>query len=88
MLVDLTLMFSGFFVMFVYTMLMLGKPNWVEQRMFLAATGLFSVALGLLIAIGITMIIGLPYTTIHGILPFLALGKKKNYTVFISQGIF
>jgi hypothetical protein len=62
--------------MFIYTMFMLGKPNLVEQRCFLSIAGISAVGMGMAISIGLTMLFGFFFTTIHGILPFLALGKK------------
>ncbi|TRY67572.1 hypothetical protein TCAL_07820 [Tigriopus californicus] len=71
---DAVKMAAGYFLMFFYTMFFLGRINLVEHRTWIAAGGIFSVAMGLGIAFGITSAIGLPYTPIHGILPFLALG--------------
>jgi hypothetical protein len=38
--------------------------------------GIVSVGMGLVISIGLTMVVGLYYTTLHGIMAFLALGKN------------
>jgi hypothetical protein len=78
---DTILMVLGYGLMFVYTMLMLGKPNLVEQRYYLAMAGIIAVGMGITISLGLTMAFGLFYTTIHGVLPFLALGIcHKSYT--------
>lgn len=71
---DSSRMMAGYVLMFFYTCLMLGKANLIEHRSLLAVAGIFSVVLGLIISIGLTMAFGFPYTTIHGIMPFLALG--------------
>ena len=71
-------MLSGYLLMFVYTMFMLGRINLVEHRFYLTLAGIFSVAMGLIIAYGLSSALGFPYTTIHAILPFLCLGKKKK----------
>eukprot|EP00095_Tigriopus_kingsejongensis_P005354 maker-scaffold34_size539781-snap-gene-1.9 protein:Tk05354 transcript:maker-scaffold34_size539781-snap-gene-1.9-mRNA-1 annotation:"hypothetical protein DAPPUDRAFT_306990" len=71
---DAVKMAAGYFLMFFYTMLFLGKLNLVEHRTWIAAGGIISVGMGLGIAFGVTSALGMPYTPIHGILPFLALG--------------
>ena len=64
----------GYLVMFVYTLLFLGRVNSVEHRTLLTAAGIFAVAMGLVISMGLTFIFNLPYTPMHAILPFLCLG--------------
>ncbi len=65
----------GYLLMFAYTMLMLGRINSVEHRFYLTAAGIAAVAMGLSAAYGLSAALGLPYTPIHAILPFLCLGK-------------
>ena len=69
-------MVSGYLLMFIYTVFMLGRVNFVEQRTYLTAAGIFAVAMGLVMSIGLTAILHLPYTPMHAILPFLCLGKN------------
>jgi hypothetical protein len=64
--------------MFIYTMFMLGKPNLIEQRCFLAMAGIIAVGMGITMATGLTMAFGFFYTTLHATLPFLALGKNNR----------
>ena len=70
-------MVSGYLIMFLYTIFMLGRVNWVEHRVYLTAAGIFSIAMGLVMSIGLTAIFNLPYTPMHAILPFLCLGKNS-----------
>jgi hypothetical protein len=77
---DTLLMFLGYGVMFLYTMLVLGKINLVEHRCYLAMAGIAAVGMGMIISMGLTMAFGFFFTTIHGVLPFLALGKRKRLT--------
>ena len=63
--------------MFLYAMFVLGKRNRVEHRTYLAMAGILACAMGLMISLGLTMAFGFYYTTLHGILPFMALGKSK-----------
>ena len=69
-------MVSGYLLMFIYTVLMLGRVNWIEHRFYLTAAGIGAVGMGLSMSIGLTSILSLPYTPMHAILPFLALGTK------------
>jgi hypothetical protein len=67
-------MVSGYLLMFIYTLFMLGRINLIEHRTYLTAAGIVSVAMGLIISIGLSSAINLPYTPMHAILPFLCLG--------------
>ncbi len=68
-------MVSGYLLMFAYTIFMLGRVNVVEHRVYLTASGIVSVAMGLVISIGLSSAFNLPYTPMHAILPFLCLGN-------------
>lgn len=67
-------MAAGWLLMFMYTVFMLGRVNLVEHRTYLTAAGIFAVAMGLIMSIGLTAMISLPYSPMHAILPFLCLG--------------
>ena len=82
---DLPLVAVGYLLMFSYTMLMLGKMNAVEHRTYLAMAGIFSVMMGVMISLGLSSALGFPFTTIHGILPFLALGIGIDDMFVIMQ---
>lgn len=71
---DLTKVMIGYFVMFVYTAIMLGRLNKVEQRFYLTGAGLISVLMGIGMGIGITSLLGFPYIPLHAMLPFICLG--------------
>ena len=75
---DLTKMTIGYVLMFFYVMFVLGRYNRVEFRTYLAAAGLVSVLLGLLMSFGLLMAAGVKFNTLLGTLPFLALG---NYDI-------
>ena len=78
-LIDSKLMIFGYIIMLIYTLLMLGKIDWKEIRIFLTIAGLLSVAMGMGIAIGISAFMGYPYTPVNVILPFICLGD--NYEI-------
>ena len=73
--VESKLMVSGYIIMFIYTVLMLGKINFKEIRFFLTIAGLLCIAMGMGIAIGISSALGYPYTPVNVILPFICLGN-------------
>ena len=62
---------AGYALMFVYTLLSLGKFNRVEVRLYLAAAGILSIFFGVAIGLGLTMALGLTYTPLTGVIPFL-----------------
>ena len=72
---DLLKTVLGYMIMFIYTMIMLGRPNMVENRSYLALAGITAVLLGLVMSIGISMALGLKFVMIHGMLPYLAMGN-------------
>jgi Niemann-Pick C1 protein len=74
---DRILLCLSYGFMFFYTMFMLGRPNFVEQRCFLSMAGVSAIGMGIAISIGLTMVFGFLWTNLHGILPFLALGNKN-----------
>jgi len=71
---DAWLMVGGYLLMFTYTILMLGKLNCLEARVYLSISGLVSIFMGLGLAIGLSSLLGYPYTPMHAALPFLCLG--------------
>ena len=75
--VDSKLMISGYLIMFVYTIIMLGKASLKEVRLFLTAAGLVCIAMGMGIAVGISSALGYPYTPVNVILPFICLGEYQ-----------
>ena len=72
---DVALLAGGFIIMFIYTILMLGRLNSLEVRLMLSVAGIVSIAMGFIIGIGISSLVGYPVTPVHALLPFLCLGK-------------
>ena len=71
-------MMIGYLIMFIYTMLMLGRINWLEIRLYLSGMGILSCLTGLASAMGITFLLGLEYNQTHNVLPFIAIGNKTE----------
>ena len=64
----------GTAIMFIYVQLMLGKFNFVEQRPGLSMVGIACCFLGLLTSYGICSGVGLVFSPMHAIIPFLFVG--------------
>ena len=72
---DAFFMAGGYVIMFLYTILMLGNLNTLELRMFLTISGLASIGMGIAISVGLSSMLGFPYTPMHAVLPFICLGE-------------
>jgi len=71
---DAYLMLAGYMLMFSYTVIMLGRLNSLEVRLYLSISGIISIFMGLAISLGISSALGYPYSPMHMALPFLCLG--------------
>jgi len=71
---DAWLMAAGYALMFTYTILVLGKVNSLEVRLYLSVAGIAGIFMGLAIAMGLSSMLGYAYTPMHAMLPFLCLG--------------
>lgn len=71
---DVWKMLGGYVIMFIYTVLMLGRLTKTEVRLYLSGAGIFSCILGLGASFGIMFILGMEYNQTHHILPFIAIG--------------
>ncbi len=64
--------------MTAYVVLMLGKLDKVETKLFVSMAGIFSIILGVSSALGITFFAGFPYNLLHGVAVFISLGNYSN----------
>jgi Niemann-Pick C1 protein len=71
---DLSLFIFGYILVFCFVMLMIGKFNLVESRPFLSIIGIICVGMGIISTYGVCGVMGIPYTNMNSILPFLLLG--------------
>ena len=71
---DARLVAAGYILMFCYTILMLGKWNSMEVRLYLSMVGILGIGMGLVIGLSISSVFGFPYTPVHALLPFICLG--------------
>ena len=82
---DVIVLGIGYDIMVVYVQLMLGRFNCVEQRILLSVAGVFSVIMGLVMSHGICSALGLIFTPLHQVLPFLLLGIGIDDMFIIVQ---
>jgi len=82
---DAFFMAGGYLIMFIYTILMLGRLNTLELRLFLTISGLASIGMGIVLSVGLSSLLGFPYTPMHAVLPFICLGIGIDDMFIISQ---
>ncbi|KAK2713471.1 hypothetical protein QYM36_009366, partial [Artemia franciscana] len=64
----------GTMVVFIYVLVMLGKFDLVENRVYLSLIGILCVAMAIFMSYGLCSLMGVFYGPVHSILPFLLLG--------------
>ena len=72
---DAKFVLAGYSVMVILTILMLGNFNVLEIRLYLTISGLVSIIMGMVVGVGVSSLLGYPFTTINIMLPFICLGK-------------
>ena len=85
---DAFFMAGGYLIMFIYTIIMLGNFNLIHVRLYLTISGLFSIAMGMVISMGISSVLGFPYTPMHAVLPFICLGIGIDDMFVIVQSYY
>ena len=85
---DAFFMAGGYIIMFLYTIVMLGNTNLVHVRLYLTISGLLSIAMGMIISMGLSSILGFPYTPMHAVLPFICLGIGIDDMFVIVQSYY
>ena len=72
---DVTLISVSFILMISFACFMLGKVNNpLTGHSLLASAGIFAVALGITSGFGLSLLFGIPFVSIVGVLPFLVIG--------------
>ncbi|KAJ4445678.1 hypothetical protein ANN_12362 [Periplaneta americana] len=80
-----TVLFAGFSLIIFYVVIMLGRCNMVEQRIYLSLLGVSVVGQSILASYGLCFYMGFFWGPIHPILPFLLLGIGVDNTFVIMQ---
>ena len=84
---DVSLLTTGFIIVFIYIMFMLGKFNSVEQRAYLSLLGVVAILLGIAVSYGVCQLFGVWYGPMNSILPFMLLGIGIDDMFVIVQGL-
>ncbi|XP_052775868.1 protein patched homolog 3-like isoform X2 [Mya arenaria] len=71
---DTSLLTAGFMIVYVFIILVLGRFNMVENKLYVSLTGIFTIGLSILFSYGLAMGFGFLYGPIHNMMPFLLLG--------------
>ncbi|XP_071954155.1 patched domain-containing protein 3-like [Antedon mediterranea] len=82
---DLMILVFGYALLLVYIIIMLSKFTLVEHRVYIAICGVATVGFSIVVAIGFCSMIGLIYTPVHSVLPFLLLGIGVDDMFVIVQ---
>ena len=84
---DMFLLFGGYLLMFVYTVVMLGSLNTVEVRLYLSVSGLVCIGMGICLALSLSSALGFSWTPMHPALPLLCLGIGIDDMFVIMQSV-
>ena len=71
---DLDMLVGGYVIVFLYVLLMLGKLDCIEQKIYLSIGGIFGVMMGIIVSYGLCSTFGFFYSSAHAVMPFLLLG--------------
>ena len=85
---NLTILFIGSALIFLYIALVLGRLNSVEQRILLSVMGLAVIGFGVATSFGVAFYVGLFFSPhLHPIIPFLLLGIGVDNMFVIVQAL-
>ncbi|XP_046427563.1 patched domain-containing protein 3-like isoform X1 [Neodiprion fabricii] len=84
---NMTVLFCGLSLIVIYIILMIGRCNIVQQRIYLSIVGVSVIGQAILSAYGICYYMGYFYGPIHPILPFLLLGIGVDDMFVIMQSL-
>ncbi|XP_034935423.1 NPC intracellular cholesterol transporter 1-like [Chelonus insularis] len=84
---NFAILFCGLALIIVYVMIMIGKCNQVQQRIYLSLMGVSVVGQAILSSYGVCFYMGYSYGPIHPVLPFLLLGIGVDDMFVIIQSL-
>ncbi|XP_033117037.1 patched domain-containing protein 3-like isoform X2 [Anneissia japonica] len=76
---------GGYGLLFIYIAVMLSNFTLIEHKVYIALSGVTTVGLAVVVSIGFGSYLGLIYTPVHSILPFLLLGIGVDDMFVIVQ---
>ncbi|XP_071561671.1 patched domain-containing protein 3 isoform X2 [Temnothorax nylanderi] len=77
----------GILLIMIYVIVMIGRCNAIQQRIYLSFMGIFVVGQALMSSYGVCFYMGFPYGPVHPILPFLLLGIGVDDMFIIMQSL-
>ncbi|KAL6427288.1 hypothetical protein ACFW04_008694 [Cataglyphis niger] len=84
---NMTVLFCGMSLITIYVIVMIGRCNAIQQRIYLSFMGISVVGQALLSSYGVCYYIGFFYGPVHPILPFLLLGIGVDDMFVIMQSL-
>ncbi|XP_018402992.1 PREDICTED: patched domain-containing protein 3-like isoform X2 [Cyphomyrmex costatus] len=84
---NMTVLFCGMSLITFYVIIMIGRCNAMQQRIYLSLMGISVVGQAILSAYGICYYMGFFYGSVHPILPFLLLGIGVDDMFIIMQSL-
>ncbi|KAK7100605.1 patched domain-containing protein 3-like [Littorina saxatilis] len=82
---DVVSLSIGYFIVIFFVMLVLGKFNNMEQKVWLSFAGILCIGLSIAVSFGLSSAIGFEYGPLQSILPFLLLGIGVD-DMFVIMG--
>ena len=82
---DVKTMAAGYMLIYLFVLFNLGKLNLVEQRIWLGVAGISAVMMGVVTSFGIAAYLGVFYSQMNQLLPFLMLGVGIDDMFVIMQ---
>lgn len=84
---NMIVLFCGMSLITIYVIVMIGRCNAIQQRIYLSLMGIFVVGQAILSSYGVCYYMGFLYGPIHPILPFLLLGIGVDDMFIIMQSL-
>lgn len=84
---NMTVLFCGMSLITIYVIVMIGRCNVMQQRVYLSLMGISVVGQALLSSYGLCYYMGFSYGPVHPILPFLLLGIGVDDMFVIMQSL-
>ncbi|XP_011632112.1 patched domain-containing protein 3-like isoform X2 [Pogonomyrmex barbatus] len=84
---NMTVLFCGMSLITIYVIVMIGRCNAMQQRIYLSLMGISVVGQALLSSYGVCYYMGFFYGPVHPILPFLLLGIGVDDMFVIMQSL-
>ena len=82
---DLDKLAAGYILIFLYACINLGKFNSLQHRIWLTVVGIAAIGMGMVSSYGLCLLLGVMYSSMNAIMPFLMLGIGVDDMFVIVQ---